>query len=667
MKRLWHRLLLSSGLMMACFGFIVWFFGVSFEPVAAQPLATPAPPDLAPVVNGPQNSLEFLEPVLAPPTLVAGDEAELRLGVRGLSSPACFGIPSKPLDAVVVIDTSPSAGSPEEGSNLWQTKSILKSLWSQMNQSVCTEADDASCQPSRLGMITVDIGQKGATVNARLPLTNTTETINQTIDQLPNGADSAFDLAIQEAQNLLDKQGRHDAAKAIVLLFHDKFFASEETVIATAQEVGRRYPLYIIGNTLNLREEEALTEAIAAQLSSSDHVFMNPSAEDLRRLFVLATGGTTESAGRAILMGTTFSPAALVSLWPQDGGNVQDGRVLWHIDSIQSGETVRVSTLLRVFSKAVGNPIRYTTEMAYIDCNGLINRSGGPQEDISVSQEPTPTSESSPPTETPPPAVTPTPHVGPTPTPREPSSNPPHKIPPNLRFILWIIPILIIPLVLYGICRLLGKCGRTQSSDGGRNGPPPPPNGDNGEENDASPKTPEPSGEEITPGVDPVDEAFRERLTRDLTIRCKIPTQQSGAHRSKTTINVFSTQDDWKKAIGGLDAVLARMASVGQDEVILLDEDWKTELARGPVNVMREILQGRVSPQTPLIGFWTKEATDGAILEVRTKPDRSRKQISVQGRSIYRNMSDQRAFYLYLKFLSKPKEFTVSLDPVLEN
>jgi len=665
MKRLWHRLLISSGFIMACLGFTMWLFAVSFEPVVAQSLATPAPPDLAPVVNGPQNSLEFLEPVLDPPILVAGGEGELRLGVRGLSLPTCFGAPQKPLDAVVVIDSSPSAGSPEEGSNLWQSKLILKSLWAQMNQPVCKEADDANCQPSRLGIITVDIGQKGAVVNARLPLTYTTEAINQTIEQLPNGADSAFDLAIEEAEKLLKKQARDDAAKAIVLLFHDKFFASEETVIATAQEVGRRYPLYIIGNTLNLREEEALTEAIAAQLSSSERVFMNPSAEDLRRLFVFATGGTTETAGRAILLRAIFSPADLISLWPQNRGDVQGSRVVWRIDTIPTGETKRVSTLLRVSSQAVGTPIRYDTDIAYIDCNGFINRNGGVKENVPVAQEPTPTAESSHPTETPPPAATPTPHIVPTLT-QEPSSSHLPKIRLNLKLILWLIPILIIPLVLYGICRLLGKCGKAQPSDKGRNGPPPPVNGDNGDINGTSPETPEPAGETITPGVVSEDETFRDHLSQDLVIRCKIPSQQSGAHRSKTSIAVFETMQDLK-AIGGLDAVLARTASAGRGEVILLGEDWQDELARGTATVLREILQQRVSPKAPLIAFWTEEATDGAILDVRTKTDRARKQIRIQGRSRHRNLSESRAFYLYLKFLTKPEGFAISLDPLLEN
>jgi len=645
----------------------MWLFAVSFEPVVAQPLATPAPPDLAPVVNGSQNSLEFLKPVLDPSTLVAGGEAELRLGVRGLSLPTCFGAPQKPLDAVVVIDTSPSAGSPEEGSNLWQTKLILKSLWAQMNQPVCKEADDASCQPSRLGIITVDIGQKGAVVNARLPLTYTTEAINQTIEQLPNGADSAFDLAIKEAEKLLKEQARDDAAKAVVLLFHDKFFASEETVIATAQEVGRRYPLYIIGNTLNLREEEALTEAIAAQLSSSDRVYMNSSAEDLRRLFVFATGGTTEIAGRAILLGAAFSPADQISLWPQDRGDVQGSRVVWRIDTIPTGETKRVSTLLRVSSQAVGTPIRYHTDIAYIDCNGFINRSGGIEENVLVAQASTPTAVSSPPTETPLPAATPTPYIAPTLT-QEPSSSHPPKIRLNLKFILWLIPILLIPLVLYGICRLLGKCGKTQPSGKGRTGPPPPVNDDNGDINGTSPETLEPAGETITPGVVSEDETFRDHLSKALVIRCKIPCQQSGAHRFKTStsIAVFETMEDLK-ANGGLDAVLARMTSAEQNEVILLGEDWQNELARGTATVLCEILQQRVSRQTPLIAFWTEEATDGAMLDVRTTTDRERKQIRIQGRSRHQNLSESRAFYLYLKFLTNPKEFKISLDPLLEN
>lgn len=286
----------------------------------------------------------------------------------------CFGTPARPIDAVVVIDTSPSAGVPQPGSNLHQAQTILRSLWVQMDQPVYATAEDPAPQRSRLAIATIDIGVANATVNLSLPLTNTSSAIEAAIAGLTTGADSSFDTGIETAAQHLAKNVRPEAVPVLVIVFHDSFFALQNEVQAAAQRAlasGAR--VFVIGNRLNIRPEEQIGPEQAVPLvASPDDVYLDPTAQDLRRLFVSASGSDQTVAARGLLAFAEFAPAGLGAIVDQsdDGERISDSAVRWQIDQVRRDEQVAVQFDFRVNDNAAGQ-VNIASRVAGLDCNGF--------------------------------------------------------------------------------------------------------------------------------------------------------------------------------------------------------------------------------------------------------------------------------------------------------
>lgn len=627
---------------------------------------TPAPPDLAPVVQDVLPSVVLDGPFITP-QLKVGEKSSLELSVAGKMLPGCFGAPLKPVDAVVVIDTSPSAGRPVEGSNLWQSEQILKSLWAQMDQPVCTSPAPENCQSSRLSIITMDIGTTDVEINTRLPLTSTADTIATTIEGLDTGADSSFDLGIKQASKLLDKEGRAGAEKIIVLLLHDNFFTSVETVINQARQAGGKYPLYVIGDTLNLREEEKITKEEAEQLTSASNIYIDPSAVDLRRMFVKSSGGDENIAGRSVSIGSLITPVDGVNLWSDDG-KINQGRISWQLPEIQAGDTHDFQADIKVQDDLNATTLAIAGELSYLDCNGRIAVGVHQEKQFSVGEEKQ-AQETPKPTDTVPP---------PTPTRDIPGNDNTAeegghggggggRTPPRIPWKIVLPVLLVIPILLYFIlCRaqVLPWCRSDHSPT------PVAPTGvrieEKTEKNGWKPPVHD-EGVDITPGQKKDNEALRHKLMSASSISGRIPTHQRGQRHSPVSVEVLSSANEFKKSSFDLKK-MAHYAKGDQkfDYFVWSSSDGEIEV---PIDLLQEVILKRISSETPLIVFWTPHPTDNSEFRITISP--SSHGITVAGQRKYRPQAQganpQQSFFVSMKFINNKQHLRIAKGPIIDN
>lgn len=628
--------------------------GPILEPPALAPVAGPLPQSLQTEREGDSNV-----------PLAAGQERAFRIKLTGQKLPDCFGTPARPIDAVVLLDTSPSAGRPAPGSNLNRSQQILRSLWAQMNQQVYSSVH-SSAHNSRLAIVTVDAGVTTADeVNVRLPFTDTTTAIEAAIEGLSNGADSGFDKGIKQAAELLTRQGRSDATPVLILLLHDNFFARQDAVKTQAADAGRRAQVFVIGNWLNIREEERLIEADARTLAGgkADHVFLNPTAADLRRLFVIASGSDENITSRDLQIIEEIVPADqydLVGL--ESGGRLDGNRLIWVVEVLRADRPIQLSYRLRARPTGA-QALSAVTTVSWLDCNGF------PQTRkltaaVPVSLPPSPTQ--SPPAVSPQeekPAVTISPAGTPAaglPVPRAPT------IPQSqcvltiggTRLPCWILLLLLIPLLALLLLLLWFIRGRS-----GQTIKPVPPVIKKGlppSEGKQIGRKHTDSGEDHLPGPAPDDVALIAQLREASNLTGRIPTGSHGFARSHVVIKVFETPADLKPAV---DWNLIRMGP-----------SFIWERAAGEVAVktdrLLEILQEQVTQKGPLIAVWTQEPVDNATLEVRTTSNEPTKEIRVQARSVYYlpkagQAAPEKAYRVQLRFMNKPG-YKVTVLPAME-
>jgi hypothetical protein len=290
-----------------------------------------------------------------------------------------------------VIDTSPSAGIPQPGSNLHQAQTILRSLWAQMDQPVYAAADDPAPLRSRLAIATIDVGVANAMVNLRLPLTDTTTAIEAAIAGLTTGADSSFDTGIDTAAQHLAENSRPGAEPVLIILFHDSFFALQNEVQAAAQRaLAGNARVFVIGNRVNIRPEERVgPEQTLPLVASPGDVYLDPTAQDLRRLFVSASGSDETVAARGISAFGEFIPAGMGAIIGQSAGGerISDSAVRWQIDQVRRGEQTAVQFDFRVNDIATGQ-LNIASRVIGLDCNGfpfaIEDASGAPSLSASV-------------------------------------------------------------------------------------------------------------------------------------------------------------------------------------------------------------------------------------------------------------------------------------------
>lgn len=651
----------------------VWFAMWPLVGLAQTPEVAPPPPDLAPVAVPVPGSLGVRSAVTPGGPLLPGQKGQVSLSLFGQSSTDCFGLPVKPVDVVAVMDTSPSAGRPAPGSNFDRAQTILRSLWAQIDQPVYL-AVNASAAHSRLAIITVDTGITAPDeVNVRLPFTSTTSTIDAAITGLQNGADSGFDKGIRQAAQLLAEQGRPDAAHVVVILLHDNYFALQEVVKTEVAAARSQAQVFVIGNRLNVREAEQLTAEAAGVLAGSpERVYLDPSAGDLRRLFVAAAEGTPDILGRVFSVYEEFPDASLAQIGPSDvtnGGRVEGNRIVWDSNYLLSSPL----TLGYNFGLASSASLSFETAIgvAFVDCNGFLHLYlGGDGKAIATPLARNAVNVTTPTPAGVVPAGTPAlPSSQPTTSPGNTTGNPVlptgrctipvagFRIPCEIFLLLLLLTLTVIASPLLWLLRR----GRKQPS------PNPPPIAP-ARSSRPTPTLPvqrqfkgretQVTGENIRKGRAPDDAETRKALRAATSFSGSIPVEQGGPARGRMAFRAFQSPEDLTGP-GGLN-----LKDMG--------EWFKWRQGGGEpkdisTDLLQQVLKERVSKTTPLLAGWTREPADNAEIELKHRVDAAARRIVVEAASRYRppaagQSQVARAYWLELRFLENPGGYAVEVQ-----
>lgn len=446
--RTWFKYCFSVGMVIGLAALLV-LSGPAFAINSAQvssptsfPAASPSPtPGRVPGPVPESLRVERGEPAVLEP----GQEAVVTFSLNGEMLAACKGIPGRPVDMMLVFDTSASAGM-GPGSNWARTVELTEALADYLARPVYRHST-AAPEASRVGIIGSRTGVLGPEPVLLQPLTDDYGLLRSQIAGVTPGGDTDLTAGIRMAVEELAKV-RNDRAQAIVLVLHDNVAVDESLKNAVREVQGRGIPVYVVVNSLNIPPEKQLTRDIAAQLVPIDRIYLDPTPETLYDLWIQATEGDPSLVAKSILVVETFDPA-LIQVFEVRGpnGRIEAGQVVWDIPNLASDETVELSYRFRL-SPAAAGVIVLQAGVFWLDCNGYpqsISLTG--QGDIKP--------------------ATPTPTTAPvvlTPYERPPSTVPLFPSPPEgsgsisveVRFRFWwlLIPILLLPLIAWIAGRL---------------------------------------------------------------------------------------------------------------------------------------------------------------------------------------------------------------------
>lgn len=350
-----------------------------------------------------------------PSALIPGQEAGVIITLRGEDLAECFGVPGWPLDAIIYIDNSASAGV-GLGSKLEEAKDLALVLVDQMAQVVYTDPERPPVH-SRFGMVTASTVVTGVLTTIS-ELSEDIPAAQAAVRAIGSGADVALVEGIRLAVGELQAKVRPDSRQMMLTILHDDVPFTEDATQAAAQAQAAGIDLYIIalGDKAKISPNDE-----AETLVGPENIYYNPTPNDIRRLFIRATGGTPGVVVRGIKVIADLAPADAVSIlsWGA-GGAVEAGKLVWRVPEIGRGETVELTARIGIKPTAEIGRVELTTDAIYVDCNGYLVTGAGIPGIIPVPiQSPTPTPLPTPtgvPTATPtptatglPPAVPPTP------------------------------------------------------------------------------------------------------------------------------------------------------------------------------------------------------------------------------------------------------------------
>lgn len=435
-----------------------------YRPIAAQPLpqATTATslPTALDVIQ--------IQRTIAPP-LTPGQASTVTLRLTGKENGACLGMPQKPVDAMFVIDTSSSAGM-GSGSNWEHTQQLTQQLIDLMSLPIYQTL--VITQQSRIGLVTIQLGQTGSESKLLSPLTDQYQQLRDKIASVtPNGDTDVSDGIKIAAAELSKAQPNH--AQAMVLILHDSVAVSDRTIAAVKDLANKNIAVYVVVNPERITKD-ALTQEKAQELAPK-RIFMDPQPADLRQLFILAGEGDPKQAARLLNIKEQVNATTNIMLSvPNLNGQISDKTITWNLPAINRGEPIDVNYQIQVQAGSSGE-VTFANRIDYIDCNGVPFTQGtvnGQTVQI-VAAPPSPASTVVVLTYAPTPigaSVTTAPPTQPLPT-RERSPTPTHDtrivFPPPWPWPWWFWLLLLIPLLLL-LLWLLSRLFR-------RPAPPPPP------------------------------------------------------------------------------------------------------------------------------------------------------------------------------------------------
>jgi hypothetical protein len=365
------------------------FLPVRESRIALAQGATPVPTATVTPIAPPVPSSVAVVAQVNPTTLRPGDTGAVNITLSGVPATECLGVPGAPVDTILIIDNSASAGK-GDGSKLERAKSLATTLLNQMSPPVYTDPA-AAPQKSRAGLITANIGVTG-TVVSLVPLNENLSIPRADVNSIDSGADTGLEEGLLRGMDELQKKAQAGRKKSIVLFLHDDGGFTPKAFDAADQVRKAGIEIYVIG----LGKESDLTKAsvqkITGGTSPTDHYLFEPSPTDLRRTFVQISGGETSVAARKIVVRSDSNPANAINIDPGSisaGGSIQGGQLVWTKDQLNRGDNFPVSYKFQVASTAV-NSITFTANVSGLDCNGYLLTTRPAQISLNVGPTATP-------------------------------------------------------------------------------------------------------------------------------------------------------------------------------------------------------------------------------------------------------------------------------------
>ncbi len=334
---------------------------------APTSIATTAPTS-ASVASPVPNSIGVTAQV-NPTPLRPGDVANVSIQIDAQTASAqCLGIPGAPVDAILIIDNSASAGK-GAASKLEHAKALANSVIDQASPAVLTDPDALPLN-SRVGLITANIGVTG-TIVSLFPLSEDYAQVKTEIAAIESGADTGFEDGLKLAQDELNRKAEPGRHKAIILFLHDNGGFNPNAFDA-ASKLASDIAVYVVG----LGQEPDIDSASIQQMTRralAESYLFDPKPAEMRQFVVKMSGGRTDLAGRGATISAGLEPSKSISLDPSsisDDGQIVGGQVVWKIDELEPGEKFTRSFKAKIASGAATN-VESSGAAVFLDCNGF--------------------------------------------------------------------------------------------------------------------------------------------------------------------------------------------------------------------------------------------------------------------------------------------------------
>lgn len=337
-----------------------------FSYAAASPLSqgVPTPPSVA---GGIENSVH-IQRSFAPNPPVLGDEVEVTIEVRGDLLPECYGIPTEPVDIMLIIDNS---GSAFERDTLYiqKARALAQNLVSQISPTVFVGIGQE--QSVRVGLITqdevIDPGSGEEVLEPRIvSLDATTEELRAEIENLIRGSDTVIENSMPAALQELEENGRSGMRQIVVTILHDDGAFTDKGYEAFEDALANDVELYIIAV-----EQIDSEDAARATGGIVGHVLINPDSNNLRNAFLNMTEGQNQLAAGYIRVQDQVPISSLVFRSVDENGilDTAQGTVTWDILALQETDRLFLSYRATVIDSS---SMLHTTTATWIDCNGYL-------------------------------------------------------------------------------------------------------------------------------------------------------------------------------------------------------------------------------------------------------------------------------------------------------
>lgn len=312
---------------------------------------------------------------------VADAQQRVVIELRGQNRPdVCWGAPVRPVDVMLVFDTSSSAGV-GPGSNWDQTQQLASTLFTYMQRPIYRQAELDATEQSRIGMITSQTVTTGTQPIVLAPLTTEIDALAATLQAQETTGDTDLQSGLRKAGEELGDAATPNRARAVLLMLHDSVAITEGAATVVRELQSRGIEVYAVVNSANISAANQLDRQALERLSV-DGAFIDPDPRALYDLFLQMSGGSATIAARSVQITETISPAGIVEPFDvSSGGNIVDEtRIVWNLNNPveQDGQnaTQELSYHLRAAGDVIGR-VSFRTQVRFIDCNGYVGEIGG--------------------------------------------------------------------------------------------------------------------------------------------------------------------------------------------------------------------------------------------------------------------------------------------------